>query len=46
MHDDETDNLWDPMTGRPVHGPRSGDPPLRQLPAIQTTWARWLDAHP
>lgn len=46
LHDNETDNLWDPLTGRPVHGPRAGDPTLRQLPAIQTTWSAWRDAHP
>jgi hypothetical protein len=46
MHDNETDNLWSPLTGHAVHGPLAGEASLRQLPAIQTTWAHWLAAHP
>lgn len=46
MHDDETDNLWSPLTGRAVHGPLAGAASLRQLPSIQTSWEQWLSAHP
>jgi len=47
LHDNDGDNLWSPLSGRPVHGPLVGDGvALRQLASIQTTWARWLEAHP
>jgi hypothetical protein len=45
MYDRETGSLWPQLLGGAVTGRLRGTR-LRWLPVVQTTWAKWLAAHP
>ena len=45
MYDRETGSLWSQVTGQAVDGRLKGEE-LTILPALQTTWERWLSDHP
>jgi hypothetical protein len=45
MLDRETETLWSHVTGEAIRGPLAGKK-LEALPVVQTTWERWLKAHP
>ena len=45
MFDRETDSLWAQVTGQAVEGSLKGTP-LTIVPAVQTTWQKWVSAHP
>ena len=45
MYDRQTDSLWQQILGEGIEGQYHGTH-LSHLPAIQTTWARWLQQHP
>jgi hypothetical protein len=45
MQDVETGTLWSHVTGEALEGPATGQR-LEALPSVQTTWEKWLRAHP
>ena len=45
MYDRETGSLWSQVIGQAVDGRLKGEE-LSILPALQTTWERWLSDHP
>ena len=45
MQDSETGTLWSHVTGEALDGELAGAQ-LALIPAVQTTWANWRDAHP
>ena len=45
MYDRETGSLWSQVIGQGVDG-RFGGTLLQVVPALQTTWQRWLEDHP
>ncbi len=45
MYDDVTGSMWSQVDGRAIVGPQRGAR-LRELPAVQTTWAEWVRLHP
>jgi len=45
MQDNQTETLWCHITGEALDGPLVGTQ-LQQVPAVQTTWAAWREAHP
>ena len=45
MYDKETGSLWSQVLGQGVDGPLK-DRALTVIPALQTTWERWLTDHP
>lgn len=45
MQDKETGTLWSHITGEALDGDLKGEK-LRMLPSVQTTWERWVGAHP
>ena len=45
MQDVETGSLWSHVTGEALEGKLAGKH-LELLPSVQTTWSRWLAAHP
>ena len=45
MQDNQTETLWCHITGEALDGPLAGTQ-LQQVPAVQTTWAAWREAHP
>ena len=45
MYDRETGSLWSQVIGQGVDGLHKGSE-LTIIPALQTTWQRWLSAHP
>jgi hypothetical protein len=47
LADPEDSPLWTQLAGQPVAGREPAQaPPLRPLPAVVTTWSRWLERHP
>lgn len=45
MYDRQTDSLWQQILGEGIDGRYKGTR-LTAVPATQTTWAQWRDAHP
>ena len=45
MYDRETGSLWSQVIGQAVDGQFKGRS-LSIIPALQTTWGRWLSSHP
>lgn len=45
MQDVETGSLWSHVSGEALDGPLKGET-LTVLPAVQTTWDRWIGEHP
>ncbi len=45
MYDHQTDTLWSQFLSRGVKGSLA-DTSLEIVPALQTTWQRWLELHP
>lgn len=45
MYDRQTDSLWQQILGEGIDGHYKGTL-LTAVPATQTTWAQWRDAHP
>ena len=45
MYDRETGSLWSQVIGPAVDGSFAGKK-LTVLPALQTTWKRWVSEHP
>ncbi len=45
MQDRETGSLWSHVTGECIYGELEGWK-LEMIPSVQTTWAKWVNAHP
>jgi len=45
MQDRETNSLWSHVTGECMEGELKGTK-LEMIPMVQTTWAKWVAAHP
>lgn len=45
MVDNQTDTLWQHLSGAGIAGPFEGEV-LTQLPLVTTTWADWIAEHP
>ena len=45
MQDRESDTWWSQVTGRAIHGDNRGAQ-LQKLESVQTTWEKWVAAHP